>query len=129
MIFTRKCLVTGAYGFIGSEVVAALQRRGVQVVGTGRDLALRRRIVPDIDWIACDFNKDVEVAPWLPRLAGIEAVVNCVGVLQQTACDDAGRIHAEATRALFEACAAAGIKRVVHVSAVSAEVDVNRRSR
>ncbi len=129
MIFTRKCLVTGAYGFIGSEVVAALQRRGVQVVGTGRDLALGRRIVPDIDWIACDFNKDVEVAQWLPRLAGIEAVVNCVGVLQQTARDDAGRIHAEATRALFEACAAAGIKRVVHVSAVSAEVDVNRRSR
>jgi uncharacterized protein YbjT (DUF2867 family) len=119
-----KCLVTGAYGFIGSEVVAALARRGVEVVGAGRDLALGRRILPSIDWIPCDFNKDVEVAQWLPRLAGIDAVVNCVGVLQGTARDDADRIHAQATSALFKACAAAGIKRIVHVSAVSAEADM-----
>jgi uncharacterized protein YbjT (DUF2867 family) len=119
-----RCLVTGAYGFIGSEVVAALKRRGVQAVGAGRDLSLGRRILSDIDWIECDFNKDVEVAQWLPRLAGIDAVVNCVGVLQHTARDDSDRIHAQAPRALFEACAAAGIKRIVHVSAVSAEADV-----
>lgn len=105
-----KCLVTGAYGFIGSEMVAALQREGFD-----RDLELGRRILPGIDWIECDFNNDIEVAQWLPRLAGIDAVVNCVGVLQQTARDDADRIHAQATRALFEACAAAGVKRLVHV--------------
>jgi nucleoside-diphosphate-sugar epimerase len=109
-----RCLVTGAYGFIGSEVVAALERRGVEVVSAGRDLELGRNMRPDIDWIACDFNKHIEVAQWLPRLAGIDAVVNCVGVLQQTAHDDADRIHAQATSALFEACAAAGIKRIVH---------------
>ena len=119
-----RCLVTGAYGFIGSEVVAALLRRGVQVVGAGRDLELGRRLLPGIDWIACDFNRDVEVAQWLPRLAGIDAVVNCVGVLQPSARDDAGRIHDQATRALFEACAATGIKRIVHVSAVSAEAEM-----
>ncbi|MGH6749564.1 MAG: NAD-dependent epimerase/dehydratase family protein, partial [Methyloceanibacter sp.] len=28
-----RCLVTGAYGFIGSEVVAALRREGATVVG------------------------------------------------------------------------------------------------
>lgn len=47
-----KCLVTGAYGFIGRDVVAALQSEGVSVVGAGRDLALGRRILPDIEWIA-----------------------------------------------------------------------------
>lgn len=119
-----KCLVTGAYGFIGREMVAALQREGFEVVGCGRDLELGRRILPGIDWIECDFNNDIEVAQWLPRLAGIDAVVNCVGVLQQTARDDADRIHAQATRALFEACAAAGVKRLVHVSAVSADADM-----
>ncbi len=54
-----RCLVTGAYGFIGSAVVAALRREGVSVVGAGRDLDLARRIHPDIEWIACDFNTDV----------------------------------------------------------------------
>ena len=119
-----RCLVTGAYGFIGSAVVAALRRDGVSVVGAGRDLDLARRIHPDIEWIACDFNTDVTVAHWLPRLKNIDAVVNCVGILQGSLRDDADRIHADATIALFQACAAAGVKRLVHVSAVSAEAGV-----
>ena len=119
-----RCLVTGAYGFIGSGVVAALRRHGVSVVGAGRDLDLAHRIHPEIEWIACDFNTDVAVAQWLPRLRGIDAVVNCVGILQDSLRDDADRIHPAATIALFQACAAAGVKRLVHVSAVSAEANV-----
>ena len=119
-----KCLVTGAYGFIGRDVVAALQSEGVSVVGAGRDLALGRRILPDIEWIACDFNRDIEVANWLPRLAGIDAVVNSVGILQSSLHDDAERIHGSATIALFQACAALGVRRLVHISAVSADRDL-----
>ena len=120
-----RCLVTGAYGFIGREVTAALQREGWTVVGAGRDVAFGARMLPDIEWIACDYNRDVEVAAWLPRLRGIDAVVNCVGVLQSSLRDDAERIHASSTIALFQACAAAGVKRLVHLSAVSAEADMN----
>ena len=119
-----RCLVTGAYGFIGRELVAALQSEGVRVVGAGRDLALGRRILPHIEWIACDFNRDVEVANWLPRLAGIDAVVNSVGILQSSLHDAAERIHGQATIALFEACAASGVRRLVHISAVSADSDL-----
>lgn len=119
-----RCLVTGAYGFIGREVVTALLREGVTVVGAGRDLDFGRRIFPGIDWIACDFNRDTNVAQWRERLGGIDAVVNCVGILQGTAKDNAERIHGDATIALFEACAEAGVRRVVHVSAISAEGDV-----
>ena len=116
-----RCLVTGAYGFIGSEVVAALRREGATVIGCGRDLELARRVNPAIEWIACDFNTDVTPAHWTPRLAGIDVVVNCVGILQGNLRDDAERIHADATIALLEAAAASGVRRIVHVSAVSAE--------
>jgi uncharacterized protein YbjT (DUF2867 family) len=119
-----RCLVTGAYGFIGSEVVAALRREGLTVIGCGRDLELARRVNPDIEWIACDFNSDVTQAYWAPRLAGIDVVVNCVGILQGSLRDRPERIHAQATIALFEAAAAAGVRRIVHVSAVSAETGV-----
>jgi uncharacterized protein YbjT (DUF2867 family) len=119
-----RCLVTGAYGFIGSEVVAALRREGMTVTGCGRDLELARCVNPDIEWIACDFNTDVTRAHWAPRLADIDVVVNCVGILQGSLRDDAERIHTQATIALFEAAAASSVRRVVHVSAVSAETDV-----
>lgn len=87
-----RCLVTGAYGFIGREVVAALKREGVTAIGAGRDLHVARRVLSDIDWVACHFNKDVEVSAWAPRLEGIDAVVNCVGILQGSMSDSAERI-------------------------------------
>jgi uncharacterized protein YbjT (DUF2867 family) len=120
-----RCLVTGAYGFIGREIVAALQAEGWSVTGAGRDLALGRRLIPGIEWVACDFNHDLEVAQWMPRLAGIDAVINCVGVLQASLGDDPDRIHADATVALFNACAAVGVKRLVHLSAVGAEAEMD----
>lgn len=119
-----RVLVTGAYGFIGAHIVRALQVEGVDVVGAGRDLRLGRRLLPDIAWIACDFNEDLAPGAWPSRLVGIDAVVNTVGILQSTARDDANRIHAVATSALFEACRRAGVKRLVHVSAMSGETGV-----
>lgn len=120
-----RCLVTGAYGFIGQHVVRALIEAGWDVVGAGRDIDIGRRLLPDIDWISCDFNEDVDAGIWGPRLKGIDAVVNCVGILQSTARDDADRIQNHATVALFKAAAASGVKRLVHISAISAEEGVD----
>jgi nucleoside-diphosphate-sugar epimerase len=46
-----RCLVTGAYGFIGSAVVNALQNEGFTVIGAGRDFEAGRRLIPGISWI------------------------------------------------------------------------------
>jgi len=31
--------------------------------------------------VACDFNRDTDAGDWREQLEGIEAFVNCVGVL------------------------------------------------
>ena len=79
--------------------------------------------MPHARWITADFARLTTPADWQAPLAGIDAVVNCVGVLQDGARDDTARVHVQATGALFEACRIAGIRRVIHVSAIGVAQD------
>jgi uncharacterized protein YbjT (DUF2867 family) len=115
-----RVLVTGAYGLIGAAVLARLHRDGHEVVGSGRTLESARLRAPYATWIEADFDRLTLAGDWLPLLAGIEAVVNCVGVLQDGARDDVRRVQVAATTALFAACERAGVRRVVHISAIGA---------
>ena len=119
-----KNLVTGAYGFIGSHIVAGLVTAGHEVVGCGRDVALGRRLVPHIDWVACDMNRDTDPADWLGRLDGIDAVINCAGILQASATDNIDAIHRQGPVALFKACEQVGVRRVIQISALGVEPGV-----
>jgi uncharacterized protein YbjT (DUF2867 family) len=116
-----RVLVTGANGLIGSACLARLRRDGHEVVGTARDVGDAQRRFPLAAWRAADFDRLTTAAAWQSLLTGIEAVVNTVGVFQQGARDDIRRVHVEATAALFEACAHAGIRRVIHISAIGAD--------
>jgi uncharacterized protein YbjT (DUF2867 family) len=71
--------------------------------------------------VAMDFVRDVDAAAWRPRLRGIDAVVNTVGLIRRRGDATFERVHVAAARALFEACAQAGIVHVVQVSALGAD--------
>ena len=118
-----RVLVTGAYGLIGAACLARLYRDGHVLVGAGRAVGEARRRLPFAQWVAADFARLTTPAAWRPLLSDIDAVVNCVGVLQDGARDDTALVHVEATAALFAACRQAGIRRVIHVSAIGAERD------
>ncbi|QTD46733.1 NAD-dependent epimerase/dehydratase family protein [Ottowia testudinis] len=100
-------LLCGATGFIGRHIHAALRAAGHQVH------APSRRGAP-----ALDFSRALHVRDWLPHLAGQDAVINAVGVLRNTRRQPMAAVHDAAPRALFDACAQAGVRRVVHVSAL-----------
>lgn len=118
-----RVLVTGGYGLIGSACLARLHAAGHDLAAAGRSLAMARRRFAYARWIEADFTRLTSAQAWLPPLAGVEAIVNCVGVLQDGAGDDVQRVQYAATAALFDACARAGVKRVVHISAVGAEAN------
>jgi uncharacterized protein YbjT (DUF2867 family) len=115
-----RVLITGAYGLIGSAILARLYREGHELVGCGRALGEVRRRFPYAHWIEADFAELTDAEAWLPLLVDIDAVVNCVGVLQDRAGGNLTRVQVDGTVALFDACAEAGIRRVIHVSAVGA---------
>jgi uncharacterized protein YbjT (DUF2867 family) len=117
-----KILVTGATGFIGRHICARLLRDGHRIMAAVRDTASIARRFPGIDAVRIDMNRMASAAAWQPLLAGIDAVVNCAGILQSGAGQSATAIHADAPKALFDACLASGVRRVVQISAVSADV-------
>ena len=115
-----KVLLTGANGFIGRYLLAALVAAGHDVVPAVRRPGETDRLLRRPASIAVDLNRDTRPDDWLPRLAGIEAVVNCAGILQGRPGQSIDAIHADGPKALFAACRAAGVRRVIQISAISA---------
>jgi len=114
-------LVTGAYGFIGRQVVAGLLQAGHQVV-----CAVRKpepTVFAGLDTVVCDFAHDTQPEDWMPRLTDIDAVVNCAGILREGKGQTFDAVHRAAPGALFDACVKAGLKRVVQVSALGSPED------
>lgn len=111
-----KILICGAEGFIGRALAAGLAAAGHAVLRGVR----RPQRMGDI---AIDYRRDHAVADWLPRLHGVDAVINSVGILHEGRPGDFDAIHTLAPRALFSACVEAGVGRVIQVSALGATSD------
>ncbi|HQS57530.1 MAG: hypothetical protein B7Y56_09345 [Gallionellales bacterium 35-53-114] len=111
-------LLCGASGFVGRHLEIALRDAGHQV---RRGVRLPR----GADDIAINYRLDTEIADWLPRLKGIDAVVNAVGVLRDSKAQPMAQLHDAVPRALFAAAAQSGIKRIVQISALGAGSGIN----
>src|ERR1700687_1779827 len=122
-----RVLVVGAYGFIGSAVVARLVADGHEVVGAGRRIKAARERRPDLRWIKIDLARARKPEQWSGHLAGIDAVVNCAGVLQDAPADSTHKVHVEGAGALFAACVRAGVRRAILISAVGVGSDEDTR--
>ena len=102
-------LLTGATGFLGRHIRAALLQAGHTVVPVARSLGH--------DFAQLQTPKD-----WMPLLAGVDAVVNAVGIIGENPSPALrGAAHTRAPQALFAAAQAAGIARVVQISAQGAD--------
>ncbi len=113
-----KILVTGATGLIGAAVVARLAREGHQLVRVVRNGAGH-----DDDVVVRDFADATVPADWMAPLQGVDAVVNCAGVLQDSPRDSTRAVHVDGLAALIAACEQLGVQRFIHMSAIGTERD------
>ncbi len=104
-------LLCGATGFVGRHIEAALLKVGHSVMrGVRHPLGVRD--------ISVDYRNDIHISTWLPRLEGIDVVINAVGVLRDSPSQPMSVLHDATPRALFAAAAQRGIKRIVQISAL-----------
>lgn len=108
---------------IGSALVAALAEAGHTPVPAVRDLAAAQGRWPGWPGVQVDFTSASTPEAWRPHLVGIDAVINAVGILREHGPQSFAAVHAQAPCALFRACAAAGVQRVVQISALGAGED------
>jgi NADH dehydrogenase len=113
-----RVLVLGGSGFVGRHLVAELARRGLKVTvpSRRRERAKHLIMLPTVDVVEADIN----ARGILERLArGQNAVINLVGILH----GNFARAHVELPLAAVSACRSAGVKRLLHMSALGASHD------
>lgn len=108
-----RILVCGATGTVGSALCAHLSALGHDVIRGMRKPESARDM-------AMDFSTDTTVEHWLPRVRGMHVVINAVGIIVESKTNRFDALHHLAPVALFRACAAAGVGRVIQISALGA---------
>jgi dihydroflavonol-4-reductase len=108
-----RYLVTGATGFLGTHLVGQLEAHGHEVVpfarSTGGDV--------------------LDAASVRAAATGCVGAFHCAGKVSRKPADAEGlyRLHVEGTRTVLDACAAAGVRRVV-VASTSGTVAVSENA-
>jgi NADH dehydrogenase len=121
-----RVLVLGGTGFVGGHVVAKLVAAGHPVVVPTRRRERGKSLLPlpTIDVVEADIHDRTT----LRRLVGdADAVVNLVGILHEDRRQTFDRVHAGLPASVVEACRHAGVRRIVHMSALGAASDAPSR--
>ncbi|KQM62705.1 3-beta hydroxysteroid dehydrogenase [Sphingomonas sp. Leaf17] len=115
----RLVTLIGGGGFLGRYVAQSLLQAGVRVRVAQRDPRAAFFLKPlgglgQTQFVAADISRPDTIAQ---AIAGADAVVNLVGVLA----GDFQRYHVDGAQAVARACAQAGTRALVHVSAIGAD--------
>jgi len=114
----KKILVLGGTGFVGAHVCEKLVREGwhVTVPTRRRSNASHLQPLPTMTVLELDVHNEAALTQ---AVAGHDAVVNLVAILHGSQ-EAFNKAHLVLPQKLARACAAAGVKQVVHVSALGA---------
>lgn len=121
----RVATVFGGSGFVGQPVVGRLARAGyvVRVVGRSAAMAARLRMLGDVGQVVPVVGSVTDEAACVAAIEGSHLVINLVGILSPRGAATFEAIHVEGAGRIARLCAASGVERLIHVSALGAQAD------
>lgn len=121
----KKVLLLGGSGYVGTYIANRLSQRGIEVtIPTRRRERTKALIIqPGIEMPEADINCPDTLAA---LVAGHDAVINLVGILHSRDVKfpysaDFANAHVELPKKIVAACKQAGVRRLVHMSALGAD--------
>ncbi|WP_341914318.1 complex I NDUFA9 subunit family protein [Polaromonas sp. YR568] len=116
----KKILILGGTGFVGRHVCEKLTQLQWRVTVPTRHEANARDIqmLPALDVVQANVHDEAALTQ---LVAGHDAVVNLIAILHGTQ-EAFHRTHVQLPEKLARACAATGVQRLVHVSALGADM-------
>ena len=117
-----KVCVVGGSGFVGRHIVhlLAAQEKKVRVTTRNRERSKELIVLPTVDVVQADVHDDAQLEQ---MLEGMDAVINLVGILHEERSGDFQRVHVELPQRIARTCERLGIPRLVHMSALNADVN------
>ena len=115
------CIIGGA-GFVGRSIAdqACAAGHRVRVVTRSRPRARELTVLPTLEVAVADVGNDAGLARVLD---GMDAVINLSGVLYPRRGSSFMEVHAELPRRIAFAAMKAGVRRMLHMSALGADVN------
>lgn len=121
---SRNICLLGGTGFVGRTLAAYLVRAGYGITIPTRSRARHRDllVLPGVELIEADVHDERTLAA---LVAGSEAVINLVGILNERGRDGSGfrQAHVELVAKLLRACRETGVTRLLHMSALKANAE------
>ncbi len=116
----QKICVLGGTGFVGRHLVARLANRGYPVKVLTRYPHRHREVevLPGAELVEADVHDPTVLQQ---HFSDCNVVINLVGVLHEFSKQSFRAVHVELPGKVAEACHAAGVKRLLHMSALHAD--------
>ncbi|MBV1831848.1 complex I NDUFA9 subunit family protein [Komagataeibacter sp. AV436] len=121
----KVATVFGGSGFVGRSVVGRLARAGyvVRVAGRTAAHAATLRMLGDVGQVVPVVASVTDEAACVAAIEGSTLVINLVGVLSPHGAATFEAIHVAGAARIARISAAAGVERLIHVSAIGADVN------
>ena len=124
MIIKKICILGGT-GFVGQTLANRLARDNfeLRILTRNRETCKNNLIlIPNLELIETNVHDGEQLAN---QLCGCDAVINLVGILNEWSRngEDFCTVHVELVKKIINACRKNGIKRLLQMSALNADVE------